>query len=52
MADLSFAKFNIEVFQYKDVLEALKAVPASPIAPARESGVIDINGTAVVIVFN
>ena len=31
---------------------ALKAVPASPIPPALESGVIAINGTAVVIVFN
>ena len=42
----------MEVFQYTDVEVGLKAVPASPIPPARESGVIAKNGKAVVIVFN
>jgi hypothetical protein len=42
----------IEVFQYTEVDDGLKAVPASPIPPARESGVIAIKGKAVVIVFN
>ena len=52
ISDFCSAKFNIEVFQYKEEEDALNAVPASPIAPALESGVIDKNGNAVVIVFN
>jgi hypothetical protein len=42
----------MEVFQYTEVEVGLNAVPASPIPPALESGVIAINGKAVVMVFN
>jgi hypothetical protein len=35
-----------------DVELGLNAVPASPIPPALESGVIAINGNEVVMVFN
>ena len=52
ISDFCFAKLNIEVFQYIDVELGLNAVPASPIPPALESGVIAIKGNEVVMVFN
>ena len=47
-----FEKLKIEVFQYTELDEGLNAVPASPMPPALESGVIAIKGKAVVIVLS
>ena len=45
-------KLKIDVFQYTELEEGLNAVPASPIPPALESGVMAIKGRAVVMVFS
>ena len=43
---------NFDKFQCTEFASGDKATPTSPIAPDLESGAINKNGTAVVIVFN
>lgn len=49
--ELSSMKASFEAFQKIEYKSGDVATPDSPMAPALESGVIDRNGTAVVIVF-